>query len=679
MTRKPGHRLFSASLVAALLALAAPLAKAQWTQPTPEELSMTSQPEVPGAAAVYLYREEITNDKLHSFSIYTRLKVLTDRGKEYSNVELNYAHVREGGSVSIEDIQGRTIHPDGTIIPFTGKPYDKLIEKTQGVKFMAKVFTMPDVEVGSIIEYRYNLRYDDEYFIAPKWYIQSDLFTRKAHYTWRPTGKTLITNDDRGQLTNAISWLPILPADTQLKLTELPSANFTTEQQRLFELNVHDIPPAPEEEFMPPISSFTYRVLFYYSPYRSSDDFWKSEGKHWAKVRDKFIGPGPAVTAAVHDLVAPSDTQDQKLRKLYAAVMQLENTSFTREHSSAEEKAQGFKEVRTTDDIWTRKRGNNDEITQLFVAMARAAGMKAYLAAVTDRDRSVFLRAYLSLSQLDDYIAIVTVDGKEQFFDPGARFSPYQHLDWKHSLASGIRQTDGGADFVQAPAEGYAFSRTQRVADLTLDQQGAITGIITMTYSGSPALRWRQRSLTGDATSLERDIRTSVEHLLPQGLEVKVKSIDKLADYEKPLVVNLEVKGTLGSSTGKRLLLPADIFVTNSKPTFPHEKRELPVYFEYAHFNQDAVRIKFPPTLTLESLPVNDKTTFDKFALYSMAAESTPTSFTVRRDYAMGAIVFRADEYPQLRSFYSKFENKDQETVILTTAPTTAKATPTGN
>jgi hypothetical protein len=679
MNRTSGRRLFSASLVASLFALAAPLATAQWTQPTPEELSMTSQPQVPGAAAVYLFREETTDDKLHSFSIYTRLKVLTDRGKEYSNVELNYAHSHEGASFTVEDIQGRTIHPDGTIIPFTGKPYDKLVEKTQGVKFMAKVFTMPDVEVGSIIEYRYNLRYDDYYFVAPKWYIQSDLFTRKAHYTWKPTGKTLISSDDRGQLTNSIAWFPILPVGADLKLTESPSTSFTDDKPRLFELNVHDIPPAPDEDFMPPISSFTFRVLFYYSPYRTGDEYWKSESKHWAKVRDKFIGPGPAVTAAVHDLVAPSDTQDQKLRKLYASVMQIENTNFTREHSSTEEKAQGFKEVRNTDDIWTRKRGTDDQITELFVAMARAAGMKAYLAIVTNRDRSIFLKGYPSLSQLDDYIAIVNVDGKEQYFDPGSRYCPYQHLNWKHTMAGGIRQTEGGADFVEAPGEGYMYSRTQRVAELALDQQGSVTGKIIMTYSGSPAVRWRQLYLTGDATSMERAIRTSVEHLMPQGIEVKVTSIDKLDDYEKPLVANLEVKGTLGSSTGKRLLLPADIFEANSKPTFPHEKREIPVYFQYAHINQDAVRITFPATLTLESLPASDKTIFQKVAAYNLATMSTPTSFTVRRDYVIGDIIFVPNDYAGLRGFFSKFQNKDQETVVLTSAPAAAKATPPGN
>ena len=31
-----------------------------------------------------------------------------------------------------KSITGRTIHPDGTIIPFTGKPYLKVLEKGQG-------------------------------------------------------------------------------------------------------------------------------------------------------------------------------------------------------------------------------------------------------------------------------------------------------------------------------------------------------------------------------------------------------------------------------------------------------------------------------------------------------------------------------------------------------------------
>jgi len=665
------NRLFCLSLFA-LLALASPLARAdQWTAPTPEELSMTSQPEVPGAAAVYLYREEITEDRLHMFSIYTRLKVLTESGKQYANVELGYSSSDDNGSSSIDDIEGRTIHSDGTIIPFTGKPYQKLVEKTQGAKYMAKVFTLPDVQVGSIIEYRYKRHLDDNHFMAPRWYIQSDLYTRKAHYVWKPTSQTLVTNDGRGKLTNGIAWTPILPPGVELKQTTLPPAGFN-EGQLIFEVNVHDIKPVPDEDFMPPISSLSYRVLFYYAPYLKEADFWKNEGKYWSKMHDKFIGPGSAVKAAASSLTSPSDTQDQKLRKLYAAVMQLENTDFTRQRSAAEQKANGFKPVRNTDDVWEQKRGSSDQLSDLFVALARAAGMKAYVMVVTNRDRSLFLPAYLSLGQLDDDLAIVNVDGKERVFDPGSRFCRYGHLAWKHTLASGIRQSDSGTTFAQAPPEPYTASNVQRVADLTMDEQGVATGTISMTYIGAPALALRQRSLTGDETSLEHDLRTSVEKLLPPGMEVKVTSLEKLADYEQPLHVNFSVKGEIGSSTGKRLLIPGDIFESTAKPTFPHEKREIPVYFDYPYVNQDAVRVKFPAGLTIESAPATEKFKYQNFAAYDMNTVSKPASITVYRNYSMGEIIFLPKDYPELRSFYSKMEAKDQENVVLTASTATA-------
>jgi hypothetical protein len=666
-----------------LLSLAvASLHADQWTAPTKEELTMTSQPEVPGAAAVYLYKEEITNDGLHMWSVYVRLKVLTEKGKDYANVELGYGSHREGGGYTIGEIAGRTIHPDGTIIPFTGKPYEKLIEKTQEYKHMAKVFTLPDVEVGSIIEYRYNLRYDDNYYIAPDWFIQSELFMRKGHYVWRPTNQQLITrhNDDKHEmLSNGIAWFPVLPVGTQIQQTQLPSVG-GTEGQRIFEVNVHDVLPMPEEEFMPPINSFSYRVLFYYAYYRSFDEFWKSESKYWSKQSDKFIGPSPKVSAAVHNLTTPSDTQDQKLRKLYAAVMQLENTDFTREHERAEDKAQGLGEVHNTDDILERKRGDSRQLTELFVAMARAAGMKAYLMFVTNRDRSIFVQAYPSLNQLNDYVAIVNIDGKDQFLDPGSRYCPYGHLYWKHANAGGIRQTDNNGTTVgNTPGESYKWSRVERIGDLAMDEHGVVTGALKITYTGDPALNWRQSALSGDDASLRRELRTGVERMLSGGMNVEVTSIEKLQDYEQPLVVKFSVKGPIGSSTGKRLLVPNDIFTSSSKPVFPHEKREVAVDFHYPYWTQDAVRVAYPAIFKVESSPSTDKFLFQNFAAYSLGSTSNANSITMRRDFVLGEVLYFQKEYSELRAFYNKFETKDQENIVLTAAPAAAAKPATGN
>jgi len=677
-----GRLLYCSFLTLSLAVFASPLLRAdQWTAPTKEELSMTSQPEVPGAGAVYLYKEEITNDSLHMWSVYVRLKVLTEKGKDYANVELGYGSHREGGGYTIGEIAGRTIHPDGTIIPFTGKPYEKLIEKTQEYKYMAKVFTLPDVEVGSIIEYRYNLRYDDHYFISPDWYIQSDLFMRKGHYLWKPTGEQLLSksrDDKREMFSNGIAWFPVLPGDTHIKQTRLPGTGMQ-EGQLIFELDVYDIPPMPEEEFMPPLNSFSYRVLFYYAYYRSIDEFWKTEGKYWSKQSDKFIGPGPKVGAAVHELTESTDTQDQKLRKLYAAVMQLENTDYTREHDRVEDKAEGLKEVHDTDDVLERKRGDSRQLTELFVGMARAAGMKAYVMFATNRDRSIFLQSYPSLNQLHDYIAVVNVDGKERFFDPGSRYCPYGHLFWKHSNTGGIRQTDNGTAFETTPGESYKWSRVERIGDLVMDDHGVVTGALKITYAGQSALNWRHQALSGDDASLRRELRTSVEHMLPGSMNVEVTSIEKLEDYENPLVVKYSVKGPIGSSTGKRLLVPNDIFTSNSRPVFPHEKREVAVDFRYPYWTQDAVRITYPAIFKVESSPSPDKFQFQNYAAYSLGSTSAPNSITMRRDFVLGEVLYFQKEYPDLRTFYNKFANKDQESIVLTFAQPAAAKPATGN
>jgi transglutaminase-like putative cysteine protease len=640
--------------------------RAQWTVPTAEELKMTSQPEVPGAAAVYLFREETTDDRLHTWSKYIRLKVLTEGGKKYANVELTQYTSSDYGGYSVNDIAGRTIHPDGTIVPFTGKPMEKLVEKGQGFKMMAKVFTLPDVEVGSIIEYRYQLRYDDNYFIAPAWYIQTELYTRKAHYLWRPTGRPLITKSERGeQLTNTIAWTPILPKGFEVKQAHTPNGSTYEGEQITLELDIHDIAPLPDEEYMPPLNSLTYRVLFYYSAYRTMEEYWKNEGKGWSKLNDKFIGPGNKVKEAVKELAGPSDTADQKLRKLYASVMKLDNTMYSRGRSAAEEKSEGLNSPKSTDDILERKRGTDDQIAQLFVAMARAAGMKAYVMSVTARDRAMFVPQYLSFSQLNDLIAIVVVDGKEVFFDPGQRYCPYGHLAWKHTWASGLRQTEAGSALAETPGESYTASRTQRIAQLTMDEQGEMKGTVKMTWTGAPALSWRQSYLRGDSTSLNRDLRVAMEQLLANGMEIKVVGYQNADDYEQPFIVSYEVKGRIGSSTGKRLLVPSDIFEANSRPTFAHERREALIWFEYANTVLDGVQVTYPRNMAVESVPVSEQLQLQKFAVYALKTDSTPSRFTVHREFDLGTILYKVEEYPDLRAFYGKFETKDQEPVVL--------------
>ena len=133
----------------------------------PEELSMKNEPQAPGAPAIVLYRQVVRDDNSPDFheDNYFRIKIFTRRS-ENKNADIEIPFFK--GSGNIGNIRARTIRPDGSIVNFDGKVFEKPIAKARGIKYMAKTFTLPEVEPGSVIEYSYteNMRRDSVFRLA---------------------------------------------------------------------------------------------------------------------------------------------------------------------------------------------------------------------------------------------------------------------------------------------------------------------------------------------------------------------------------------------------------------------------------------------------------------------------------------------------------------------------------
>jgi hypothetical protein len=166
-------------LLSVIVTFSFPFARAtdDWLPITSDELKMTSEPKAPGAPAIYLYRQVDCDDQTFRQTIYERIKIFSEEGRKYADIELRF----EKGINEVKNIQARTIHPDGTIINFDGKTYEKMITKAKGLKYMAKTFTMPDVQIDSIIEYRYVFTQS----LADPWLLNAELFTKHAKFSLR--------------------------------------------------------------------------------------------------------------------------------------------------------------------------------------------------------------------------------------------------------------------------------------------------------------------------------------------------------------------------------------------------------------------------------------------------------------------------------------------------------------
>jgi hypothetical protein len=632
-----------------------------WQQPTADELSMKSYPADPNASAVFLYREETVDDNLHMHYLYARIKILTPKGKEmFSDIEIPY----EATSFSVDSIAGRTIHADGTVIPFTGKPYDKLMVKAGGIKLMEKVFSMPDVQVGSIIEYRYKLRYGDNFFVSPYWLVQQKVPVVKAHYYFMPDkstglgGEIVSTLYGHQLLSNVLGFTESLP----------PGATVMTPADGSYTLDVSNVPAIPQDSYMPPLGGSTYRLIFYYTPFHSESEYWKTLGKYWESDFDHFAKPSDQIRAAVKSIVAPGDSDQVKVQKIYAAIMLLDNTRFSRAHSAEENKAQGVK-IRNVEDIWTQKRGTDDELTRLFVAMVRAAGIKAYGAIVVDRSRRIFQAAYLTWDQMDDELAIVNIGGKEVYLDPGQRYCEFGQLNWKHSFTAGIRETDHGTALFDTPGQNYTENSTERFAQLALGSDGKVTGTIEVNMRGATALYWRQAALNRDKTALNKAFEDDLQHSMPAGVIVKTNHFIGLTDATNPLMVIVNVSGEIGTQTGKHVFLPAVLFEAGNAPIFVETHRLESVDMNYPYSQLDQFKMELPPNLATDSLPQAVDVPFLPHADYVETFNSKDNTVTYGRHLRVADAFYKATEYPALREFFQKISADDHQQIALKEIP----------
>jgi hypothetical protein len=640
-----------------LLALASPaLLSAQFQEPTSEELKMTADPKAPGASAVYLYREETTDDSLHFHSIYERIKVLSEKGKELATIRIPYEH----GADKVTDIKGRTIHADGTVIPLTTKASDLVDVKTKNLQVNTMVFTLPSVEVGSILEYRLQIRYSDEIVSSPSWEIQQPYFVHKAHYFFRPElGGGRYISDSRGTPLDRLMYGGSIGAGDKV----------VADVKGSYTLDLNDIPAVPDEDWMPPLNTLKQRIEFYYTYAHSGPDFWQTEGKRWSKEVEEFTKPTGPLKKAVGEIVASGDSDEQKAGKIYAAVMKLDNTDFTRTKSEAERKKEKLKAIGRAEDVWNQKAGSADDIALLYVALARAAGLKVWPIQVVDRNRAIFDSTYLRIGQLDDYIAVVELGGKDVYLDPGQKMCPFGTLHWKHTMASGFRLSEKGAVFATTPPSVYKNSTVQRVADLTIDATGSVKGTVRMVMTGQDALHWRQLTLENDEEEVKKQFNESMRNSLPDGVQADFDHFLALDDYSVNLIGIVNVSGNMGTATGKHFFLPGLFFESRAKhPFVAQDKRTIPVDVHYPKLEQDQVTYSLPAGFNVESSPQATSNLWPDHALLKINSSAKNGTVTVVRSVVYNFTLLDPKEYKDLHDFYQKVATADQQQLVLVRA-----------
>jgi transglutaminase-like putative cysteine protease len=626
-----------------------------WLPVSPEELKMTSVPEAPGAPAVILYRQVDRDDnaKTGNEQDYFRIKILTEEGRKFADVEIPY--YREQGNII--GLRARTIRPDGTVAMFEGKAFDKTIVKARNVKYLAKTFTLPDVQVGSIIEYRYTEDMAENYVYNSNWILSEELFTKQAKFSLRP-------NTD---FALRWSWPIGLPAGVQPPKQEPAS--------HIVRMEASNIPAFQIEDYMPPANELKYRVLFEYSESMSENDpakFWKEHGKKFNSRVETFLGKKKDLEQAAAQMVSASDSPEVKAQKIYARVQQLKNTSFAVEKTSQEQKREQAKAIKTAADLLRAGGGDGSDITWLYLGLVRAAGLEAYPVWVSSRDQYFFNPKAMNVSELNANVVLVKINGKDVYCDPGTAFAPFGLLPWGETGAAGLRLDKDGGTFVTTTLPQPGESVIDRKADLKMSEDGTLSGKVTMTFSGLEALRRRIEERNEDEADRKEYMEDQLKESVPVGIEVELTNKPDWNSSSPTLVAeySLKVPGW-ATSAGHRALVPVGIFTATEKQLFTHSDRVYPIYFQFPFERKDDVRIELPLSWKVTTVPPG-KLQDAKAVVYDLKITNENGALHMTRLLRNDLLVIEQKQYPTLRGFFQIVRTGDEQAIVV--QPGTASA-----
>ncbi|HET9837932.1 MAG TPA: hypothetical protein VFR84_06830 [Candidatus Angelobacter sp.] len=628
-----------------------------WLPITQQDLAIKAAPNDPGADAIQLYMSYYKDEDAGFIAVYKRIKILNAGalrpGKGVVDVEIPIAP-----GETLKELAARTIHPDQKIIDFTGKPFEKVVVKHRGLKYVARCFTLPDVSVGSIIEYRYvtTLR---RYVVdnISEWPIQQDLFTLKEHLRFRAFQGLVNVPTEWSNVMHRSKVAYSYLNQVDLKVPENKEGN-------LMELVLENVPKFDSEEYMPPESDYRPTVLFYYGgrEMASPDQFWEEWQKLISEYLEKFIGNSGEIRNAALQAVGSETDPEKKLRRLYARAQQIRNLSFERERTDQELKGEHLKRSTNVQQVLERGYGSQGEIDAVFTAMARSLGFDAVMAGVSNRKERSFNKIVLSLAQISSSAVVVKLDGKELFLSPGTAFAPFGMLRWTSTATSALKYSKGSGFIDMPQPENSVMNRS---AHVTLAADGSLDGEISVEYNGEEALEHRLDALDEDEEGRRKALEDEVQAWLPNGAVVKLKSSEGWKSAEQPLVARFSVHITeFASLTGKRLLAPAFLFSTLQKNMFINDWRHYPISFPYPFTESDELYLKLPEGYTLEAPPYRRKSGLS-YAGYEISSALQDGQLVTRRKLRFDGLQIPPGQYGELREFFGIVQKGDSGQAVL--------------
>ena len=614
----------------------------KWGRVSKAEINLTHCEYEPDANAIVLNDVGVLKIEPRNIVIrrHRRIKVLNENGFNQGNIEIPF-YAKDGWE-SVKNVKAQTINVDdkGKLekISISG---DKIYEVDQSGDWKAIRFTFPSLKKGSIIEYSY-VTYSKSYTFLDGWMFQSEIPTlhsafsalipESMDYRILFEGKRLIDKYGRGKPVN--NW----------------------------ELN--DVFSIKEEPYVANYLDYAEKIRFQLAGYKRMGDVLSGNVEYvttmttWEKLAQErlqapnyssYLNKGGKAREILSSIRFEGGDPREKIKSIYNHVKDNYKWNgrfrlFTKQSFSEFLKA---------------KSGNSAEINLFLNLLLKNAEFKANPVLLSTRKHGKVSRSYPFLSQFNNLICNVNLDGEDILMDATNPNRPYNLLSKSCLNEFGYLLDQRNPRWVNIKPNKNTYETTY--VDATLDQEGNANYKVNLQYNGYQALALRER--IGNEQYREfLETSLKVDDLILRSAE------SKYADRpDKPY----ELSFTLGSDNqmpGQNNMIYFQPILINShrENPFKSDSRYFPVDYSYPFKEKYILVLQLPDNLQIVEAPANAKVSLpDNLGSFIYASQIQGNKYQLSTDFRINKATIPTKYYKGLQEFYNIMVAKLSEVVVI--------------
>lgn len=346
----------------------------------------------------------------------TRIKVYKPSGTQYGDVSVPCPISRLGLKTTLILPKGRTYNLENEEIVTSNLDLNEVFREQINSFISLEKFVMPNVRVGSIIEYEYTLVIPFTSWL-PNWQFQSTIPVQWSQYQVRipPNLRYTMIPGGFSSFFMQDAW------ETSVGLFNYMGAPKGTDKNYLWVKK--DVPAFKNEPFITTPEDYVSQISFQLDQVTLPDGKIKSYRSTWEELikellKDKEFGGSLRKNVGRTEAVAlasPFDKPEDKARVIYKFVQ--DNFKWDgRYHYFPFQKPK---------ELWKKKAGNGTEINLQLCSMLRSAGLDAKPVLISTRSHGKILLEYPLMDRFNHTIVLVSFGELNYLLDATYPMTPF--------------------------------------------------------------------------------------------------------------------------------------------------------------------------------------------------------------------------------------------------------------